>query len=92
METKTKLVIAIVQDTDTARIMQALLEAGHRVTQVATTGGFMRRGVDTLMIGVPADQVDEVLDIIRRHVTVGEDETLRHAMIFVLPVEEHVQL
>lgn len=87
-----KLIVAIVQDVDTQRIIQALLDAGYRVTHVAATGGFMRRGVDTLMIGVEESQVDDVVDILKRHVTVGEDTLLRHAMIFVLPVERYEQI
>ncbi len=83
-----KLVVAVLQDVDASRVMQALIQSGYRVTHVATTSGFMRRGVDTLMIGVAKEQVSDVLEVIRRHVSSEADPSLRHGMIFVLPVEQ----
>ncbi len=60
-----KLVIAVVQDEDAEATVQALTEHGHRVTRLATTGGFLRRGNTTLLTGVPDDKVDDVLTVLR---------------------------
>jgi uncharacterized protein YaaQ len=60
-----KLIIAIVRDTDDAPVVERLTGQGHRVTRVASTGGFLRRGNATLLIGVDAEQVQPVIDILR---------------------------
>lgn len=59
-----KLVIAIVQDDDAADLIDMLTENGFRVTKLATTGGFLKSGNTTLMIGVEEEKVEEVLGLI----------------------------
>lgn len=59
-----KLIIAIVKDTDDAEVIHQLVSHKHRVTRMASTGGFLRRGNVTLMIGVDDDQTQSVMDII----------------------------
>ncbi|MDP4144254.1 MAG: cyclic-di-AMP receptor [Bacillota bacterium] len=59
-----KLIIAIVQDDDAADLIDVLTEEGFRVTKLATTGGFLKSGNTTLMIGVEIKDVDRVLAII----------------------------
>ncbi len=46
-----KLVIAIVQDDDASDLIDEITEDGFRVTKLATTGGFLKAGNTTLMIG-----------------------------------------
>ena len=59
-----KLIIAIVQDDDAVDLIDVLTESGFRVTKLATTGGFLKAGNTTLMIGVEKENVDKVLAII----------------------------
>ncbi|WP_297281215.1 cyclic-di-AMP receptor [uncultured Anaerococcus sp.] len=59
-----KLLISIVQDADVNFLMDALTENGYRVTRLSTTGGFLKKGNTTLLIGVEEEQLDQVLDII----------------------------
>lgn len=59
-----KLIIAVVQDQDAGRLLEKLLAAGHRATRLATTGGFLRQGNTTLLIGMEDEKVEEVLKII----------------------------
>lgn len=59
-----KLVIAIVQDDDAADLVDVITEKGFRVTKLATTGGFLKSGNTTLMIGVEKEKVDTVLSLI----------------------------
>lgn len=59
-----KLIIAIVQDDDAGELIDELNDGGFRVTKLATTGGFLKAGNTTLMIGVDLDKVDKVLEII----------------------------
>ncbi|MDY0394831.1 cyclic-di-AMP receptor [Virgibacillus halophilus] len=60
-----KLVITVVQDKDTNRLVDALGEGNFKVTKLASTGGFLKEGNTTLMIGCEDAYVDECLDIIR---------------------------
>lgn len=60
-----KMVIGIVHPEDAPGLIQALNASGFRVTQMSTTGGFLRQGNATLMIGVEEGQVDQVMEIIR---------------------------
>lgn len=59
-----KLIIAIVQDDDALDLIDVLTDSGYRVTKLATTGGFLKAGNTTLMIGVEEDKVDNVLSVI----------------------------
>lgn len=61
-----KLILAVVQDDDALPLMDALIEGNFGATKLASTGGFLLRGNTTLMIGVDDEQVDPLLDIIRK--------------------------
>lgn len=60
-----KMVIAIVQDDDALDLVDALTESMFRVTKLATTGGFLKSGNTTLMIGVEKEQTESVISIIK---------------------------
>lgn len=60
-----KLVIAVVQKKDSIELIDVLTEKSFRVTKLASTGGFLRDGNTTLLIGVEMEKVDEVIDIIK---------------------------
>jgi uncharacterized protein YaaQ len=62
-----KLVIAVVQDKDQRKVTDALLEGGYKFTNIASTGGLLREGNVTFLIGVEEDQVDDVIEIIGTH-------------------------
>ncbi len=59
-----KLVISIVNDEDVHHLIDDLTKNEFRVTKLATTGGFLKSGNTTLLIGVEDEQVDDVLKII----------------------------
>lgn len=67
-----KLIVAIIQDKDSNRLSGALVKANFRATKLASTGGFLRAGNTTFMIGVEDSQVDAVLDVIRSSCKVRE--------------------
>ncbi len=87
-----KLIIAIIRDVDNEAVCQALVSQDFRVTQVASTGGFLRKGSTTLMIGVEDDRVQEALTIIREHTTQPQETGMKRATIFVLNVAQFTQL
>ena len=60
-----KLILAIVPDIDSPNLMAALNKEGYYVTKLASTGGFLKSGNTTLMIGVANEQVQTVVDVIR---------------------------
>lgn len=61
-----KVIIAIVKDTDDAEVIHQLIDHQYRVTRMASTGGFLRRGNVTLLIGVEDNQVNDVIELINR--------------------------
>ena len=61
-----KLIIAIVQDEDAARLVSNLMNEGYSVTKLATTGGFLRAGNTTLLIGVDDERFEDCLHIIEK--------------------------
>lgn len=60
-----RLVIAVVQDQDVHRLLERLNDKRYSATKLASTGGFLRQGNTTLLIGVEAGKVQEVVDIIK---------------------------
>ena len=60
-----KLVLVIVQDDDAIDLVEAITEEGFRVTKLATTGGFLKAGNTTLMIGVEKEKVQSVIDVVK---------------------------
>lgn len=79
----TKLVIAIVRDLDDMAVNNALVEKQYRVTRVASTGGFLRRGYVTLLIGTEEENIQSVIDLI--NAACQEPEAGQHkATIFVV--------
>lgn len=59
-----KLIIAIVQDEDSSRLLSNLMQRGIGVTKLATTGGFLKAGNTTLLIGVDESRLDETIHAI----------------------------
>ena len=74
-----KLVIAVVHDRDRSKITEGLLRNGFKFTKIGSTGGFLREGNVTLLIGVEERDLDRVLGII------GESCQTREQFVNVLP-------
>ena len=86
-----KMIILIVKDNDADEITQTLTADQFRVTRVASTGGFLRSGIVTLLIGVRDERVESALYLIRKTLTPlpsGE----KRATLFVVPVEQFEQV
>jgi len=81
-----KMIVVIVKDSDAEPVTQALINNDFRVTRIASTGGFLRRGVVTLLIGVDDNHVEDGIDVIRDHL--GETEKQKNrASLFIIPVQ-----
>lgn len=61
-----KLVIVIVQDEDAGKLVDELMDNKFGVTKLASTGGFLKSGNSTVIVGVEKEKVDNVIDIIRK--------------------------
>jgi len=62
-----KLVLAIVNHDDSGAVSNGLNQAGYSATKLATTGGFLRMGNTTFLVGVEEDAVKDVIGIIKFH-------------------------
>jgi uncharacterized protein YaaQ len=60
-----KLIVAIVQAYDTDPLLRSVTAAGFRVTRIQSTGGFLRAGNSTVLLGVEDSRVRECLELIR---------------------------
>jgi uncharacterized protein YaaQ len=61
-----KLIIAIIHDDDSAAITKELNLNGFSVTKLCSTGGFLKAGNTTLLIGVEKLKVSKAVEIIGR--------------------------
>ena len=62
-----KLIVSIVNGDDAHELTESLKRGGHQSTKISTTGGFLREGNATILVGVADDKVGAVLDIIREN-------------------------
>lgn len=61
-----KLIVFVTNDSDADASVDALVEQGFRVTRLATTGGFLRRGNTTLLVGVEDSQVEQAHALLKQ--------------------------
>lgn len=60
-----KLIMAIVQDKDSNRLANEFIDANIRATKLSSTGGFLKAGNSTFIIGIEDERVDETLELIK---------------------------
>ena len=60
-----KLIFAVVQNDDVKALTRALIDHEISVTRISSSGGFLRGGNTTLMIGIEDDKVDLALSDIK---------------------------
>lgn len=60
-----KLLIVIVHTEDAHHLADTLVRNGNMCTKLSSTGGFLRQGNTTFLIGVEEEMVDSVLDILK---------------------------
>lgn len=61
-----KLIVAIIQDEDSQKLVNRLTDENVSSTKLPSSGGFLREGNTTLLIGIEKEKVDFVIDIIRQ--------------------------
>lgn len=60
-----KIILAIVQDKDSNRLANEFIDANIRATKLSSTGGFLKAGNSTFIIGIDDERVDETLALIK---------------------------
>jgi uncharacterized protein YaaQ len=85
-----KMIVAILKDIDNDAVTQGLTAEGFRVTRIATTGGFFKKGTATLFVGVDDDKVDAAITVMKNKTTIVSGE--KRCTVFVVPVERFEQL
>ena len=60
-----KLIIAVVSNDDSHSLSNALTKENFAVTKLATTGGFLKIGNTTMLIGTEEDLVEKCIEIIK---------------------------
>ena len=62
-----KMVLAIINQDDANMVVNGLMHDGYSVTKLSTTGGFLKAGNMTILVGVDDETVPAVIEIIRKH-------------------------
>jgi uncharacterized protein YaaQ len=76
-----KLVIAIVHDEDSHELMKNLSAEKFNITKLASTGGFLKTGNTTLLIGAKKEKIDDILKIIENTCKTRKEYTMTSSMI-----------
>lgn len=61
-----KIILAIVQDKDSNRLANEFVDVNIRATKLSSTGGFLKAGNSTFIIGIDDERVDEALELIKK--------------------------
>ncbi len=86
-----KMIIAILRDVDSETVTRELTAGHFRVTRISSTGGLLRRGVTTLLVGVDDGKVEAAIQVLKENCSPAAEGEKR-ATIFVVPVERFEQV
>lgn len=76
-----KLFIAVIHNRDKNKVVDDLVRDGYKFTIIGSTGGFLREGNTTFLIGVQEEEKEALMNIIQRNCQVREQ------VVNVLPPE-----
>lgn len=62
-----KMLLAIINSDDAHNVIDNLMKEGFSITKLATTGGFLKAGNVTVLIGLDEDKLDTAIGIIRQY-------------------------
>jgi uncharacterized protein YaaQ len=86
-----KMIIVIIKDNDADALTRAFTAGKFRVTQIASTGGLLRKGVVTMLAGVEDAQVEDAIQTIKQTLP-PQPSGEKRATIFVVPVQNFEQV
>lgn len=61
-----KLILVIVQEKDSLLLSNIFNRENIRATKLSTTGGFLKSGNTTFIVGIQEERVEEVLNLIKK--------------------------
>ena len=61
-----KLILAIIRNKEASTLMDSLIDVGFKVTKISSTGGFLRVGNSTLLLGVDEDKLETAMQVIQK--------------------------
>ncbi len=87
-----KLILVILRDPHHEQINKALNQARYSTTLVASTSGWLKKGVTTLLIGVGDDHLEKVLKLIRENCPQHGETGSHNATLFVFELEKMIRI
>jgi len=87
-----KLIITILNDADFGSVIDRLEDTDYVYSKIDSTGGFLREGKTTLMLGVPEEEVDHVIQLIQKSCSPGVNPLRTNATLMVLNVHHFEQI
>lgn len=81
-----KMVTLLANEDQSARLQERLRTAEFRMTRISSTGGFLRRRMDTLLLGVEEERLPALLELVRQ-VAVESGSALPYFILDVLRFE-----
>jgi uncharacterized protein YaaQ len=87
-----KMVLAVMEDTDSTSVIRGLHEAGYPLTLIDSTGSLLRRGNSTLIAGVNENQVEDVINLINQECAPCVNPFKKRATIMVFDVVHFEQI
>jgi uncharacterized protein YaaQ len=74
-----KLVVAVVHNRDKGRVVEDLIRNGFKFTIIGSTGGFLKEGNTTFLVGTDEEQKETLLRLVQQYCQ------MREQMVNVLP-------
>jgi len=62
-----KMVLAVIDKDDAHDVISNLSKEGYSITRLSTTGGFLRSGNVTILVGVDDEKTQHVIEIIKEY-------------------------
>ncbi len=88
-----KLIIAVVSEAITTRLLQKLSEEGFPTTKMASRGGFFKKGNATLLVDLGGEELHRCVEVMRSvvadHPSRSRDEKVADLNIFVVKMDGH---
>lgn len=76
-----KLFVCVVHNRDKSRLTDELVKAGFKFTIIGSSGGFLREGNTTYLVGVEAERLEDLKAVVR------ENCEQREQLVNVAPFE-----
>jgi uncharacterized protein YaaQ len=92
-----KLTLTIIRDEDAEQVVDALIASDFYVTRLPSTGGFLRTGNTTLLVGLEDERLEEMIETVKSRTRLRvqpppssseEQVAVSRAVVFVLGLEE----